>query len=119
VTYLSVSCIVDQSVGLVIQMAGPVFFFCPPMLIFILLLNQIVREKELRLRQGMNIMGLSDSMFWLSWFITAEILACISTALIVGVGWIVQLGSYFLCLAFGVFKLTFGYRLLYECLSWM
>ena len=43
----------------IIQMAGPVFFFCPPMLIFIVTLNQIVREKELKLRQGMNIMGLS------------------------------------------------------------
>jgi len=39
-------------------MAGPVFFFCPPMLVFIILLNHIVKEKELKLRQGMKIMGL-------------------------------------------------------------
>ena len=43
-------------------MAGPVFFFCPPMLVFIILLNTIVNEKEKKLRQGMNIMGLSVSI---------------------------------------------------------
>lgn len=47
---------------IVIQMAGPVFFFCPPMLVFIILLNTIVNEKEKKLRQGMNIMGLSVSI---------------------------------------------------------
>ena len=34
------------------------------MFMFIVILNQIVGEKQLKLRQGMKLMGLKDSMFW-------------------------------------------------------
>ena len=44
---------------LVVQIIGPVFFYCPPMFLFILLLNEIVDEKQKKLRQGMKVMGLS------------------------------------------------------------
>jgi hypothetical protein len=42
----------------IVQQLGPVFFFCSEMLIFINVLNQIVTEKELKLRHGMEVMGL-------------------------------------------------------------
>lgn len=44
---------------LVVQIVGPVFFYCPPMFLFILLLHEIVDEKQKKLRQGMKVMGLS------------------------------------------------------------
>lgn len=90
----------------IIQMAGPVFFFCPPMLVFIILLNQIVHEKETKLRQGMNIMGLSDSMFWLSWFITAEILFAIVAVLVILAGVIARF-EFFTNVSLGVNFLAF------------
>ena len=31
-------------------------------------MKTIVMEKELRLREGMLMMGLDNSMYWLSWF---------------------------------------------------
>ena len=35
-----------------------------------LLLKSLVAEKELRLREGMQMMGLQSSMYWLTWFCT-------------------------------------------------
>jgi hypothetical protein len=51
----------------IVQQLGPVFFFCSEMLIFINVLNQIVTEKEFKLRHGMEVMGLkvrSDACFF-------------------------------------------------------
>ena len=42
----------------IVQNLGPVFFFCCVMVIFINVLNQIVTEKEAKLRHAMQMMGL-------------------------------------------------------------
>jgi hypothetical protein len=42
----------------VVQQLGPVFFFCCVMVIFINALSIVLREKESKLRQGMEVMGL-------------------------------------------------------------
>lgn len=42
----------------VVQQLGPVFFFCCVMVIFINALSQILMEKEIYLRNGMEVMGL-------------------------------------------------------------
>lgn len=42
----------------IVQSLGAVFFFCSAMVIFINVLNQIVTEKEMKLRHGMEVMGL-------------------------------------------------------------
>lgn len=42
---------------------------------FITILGEIVREKEYRLRQGLNIFGVSHYIFWISWFITSLVFA--------------------------------------------
>jgi len=54
----------------IVQQLGPVFFFCAAMVVFINILNTIVAEKEQRLRQAMEVMGLSKTSYWLSYFIT-------------------------------------------------
>jgi len=51
-------------------------FFLPLLFIFAfistttLLMKSIVGEKELRLREGMQMMGLDSNMYWLSWFVS-------------------------------------------------
>lgn len=47
--------------------AGAFYFFIPPMVTFIIILNEIAREKENRLRLGLNIMGMSTHAYWISW----------------------------------------------------
>jgi len=52
----------------------------------VLVMKSIVVEKELRLREGMKIMGLTNSMFWSSWFVTHWLSAMISVILVTLVG---------------------------------
>lgn len=42
----------------VVSNGGAFWFYCPPMFTFMILLNQIVTEKQEKLRMGMKIMGL-------------------------------------------------------------
>jgi ABC-type multidrug transport system ATPase subunit len=58
----------------IVQQLGPVFFFCSEMLIFINVLNSIVTEKELKLRHGMEVMGLKPGVYWLSHFLSNTLL---------------------------------------------
>ena len=48
---------------------GQVFVFAY-LTTVVLIMRGIVHEKELRIREGMKIMGLSDKTYWLTWFIT-------------------------------------------------
>lgn len=52
----------------------------------VLVMKSIVVEKELRLREGMKMMGMSNTMFWWSWFVTHWLSAMISVVLITLVG---------------------------------
>ncbi|KAL6073062.1 ABC transporter, ATPbinding domain containing protein, variant 2 [Balamuthia mandrillaris] len=65
---------------------GILFFYCGSMFFFIILLYQITYEKENKLRLGMRTMGLKGSMYWFSWFITAQILNFLSCLLLIAVG---------------------------------
>ncbi|KAJ1539609.1 ATP-binding cassette sub- A member 1 [Nowakowskiella sp. JEL0078] len=62
----------------VISQLGPTFFFCAQMVIFIIQLNQIVTEKEKKLREGMQMMGLWTSVYWISNYISGSILVLIN-----------------------------------------
>ncbi|KAJ3267738.1 ATP-binding cassette sub- A member 1, partial [Terramyces sp. JEL0728] len=62
----------------IVQQLGPVFFFCSEMLIFINVLNQIVSEKELKLRHGMEVMGLRPSVYWFSHLVSNTLLVFIN-----------------------------------------
>ncbi|KAI8919679.1 P-loop containing nucleoside triphosphate hydrolase protein [Entophlyctis helioformis] len=48
------------------------------MIIFINVLSQIVSEKELKLRHGMELMGLRPTVYWLSHFISNTLLVFLS-----------------------------------------
>ncbi|KAI8833374.1 hypothetical protein BC829DRAFT_426391 [Chytridium lagenaria] len=74
----------------IVQTIGPVFFFCTTMVIFINIINNILTEKELKLRHAMQMMGLKhsshrrlyshphfflygESMLFLAFFITTQV----------------------------------------------
>jgi len=52
----------------------------------VLIMKSIVVEKELRLREGMKMMGMSNTMFWTSWFVTHWLSSMITVVLITIVG---------------------------------
>ena len=48
----------------------PFFFICTYLVPLYYLVSKLTEEKELRLREGMKMMGMSDSSYFMSWFIT-------------------------------------------------
>ncbi|KAJ3064546.1 ATP-binding cassette sub- A member 1 [Podochytrium sp. JEL0797] len=81
----------------IVQTLGSCFFFCSVMVIFISVLNQIVGEKEAKLRHGMEMMGLYPSVYWLSNYISISFLVFINSLLTVVLG---------ICFQFEAFKNT-------------
>ena len=52
----------------------------------VITMKSIVMEKELRLREGMQMMGMSSNMYWLSWFFTHWSTAMVTVVLLCIVG---------------------------------
>ncbi|KAJ1554144.1 ATP-binding cassette sub- A member 1 [Cladochytrium tenue] len=63
----------------IVQSLGACFFFCSIMVIFITVINQIVGEKEAKLRHGMEIMGLMPSVYWTSQFLSSTLLVLVNS----------------------------------------
>ncbi|GBP64686.1 ATP-binding cassette sub-family A member 5 [Eumeta japonica] len=82
------------------------------------LLMFVVGEKEKKIREGMRIMGLKDSVYWASWFLIyavfITILSCVSTVLLFTLK-VFQHSSYILVfllmLLFGFTIITFAFML--------
>jgi hypothetical protein len=50
---------------------GALYFFIPPITVFSLIFNLLIREKTLNLRLGLHVFGLSSASHWTAWSITA------------------------------------------------
>ena len=55
----------------VVSAQGTLYFFIAPMITFMIFIGEIVREKEYRLRQGMQVVGVSALAYWSSWLLTS------------------------------------------------
>ena len=64
-----------------VTMQGPLYFFLPPMIVFIMVMTEMVREKELGLRQVVNTLGTSQGAFWLSWIVTGLVFTGLGSTL--------------------------------------
>ncbi|DBA88907.1 TPA: hypothetical protein ACH3X2_000146 [Trebouxia sp. C0005] len=71
----------SQSASVVGNIA-PTFFFASAMFNFVVLLHNLVSEKESGVRQVMSTMGLLTSPFWLTWALFEGVQALVSTLLI-------------------------------------
>jgi len=71
---------------LVESLAGQIqiFFAIPLLLPYLRFINGIVSEKEKKIREGMKIMGLKNSAFYLSWFINYFIVFTVISLVISG-----------------------------------
>ena len=65
-----------ENASVVNNLGGPYFLFIP-MTFFVMVLIEIVREKELKLRRSLIVIGLSNTSFWLSWILTSIIFSFI------------------------------------------
>uniref|UniRef100_A0A6M2F1H9 ABC transporter domain-containing protein n=1 Tax=Populus davidiana TaxID=266767 RepID=A0A6M2F1H9_9ROSI len=69
---------------------GPAFFLAFTMFGFVLQISNLVAEKELKLRQAMNMTGLYESAYWASWISWEGIITFISSLFLVLFGLMFQ-----------------------------
>ena len=63
---------------------GILFFYCGMMFSFVIIIYQIVYEKERHLKQGMKLMGLKSSVYWTSWFIYGTVMTFLEAMAMMG-----------------------------------
>lgn len=61
----------------------PLFLTIAWILTAALIVKGIVYEKETRLKEVMKVMGLSNGVHWLAWFITSLVMMVVSIILLV------------------------------------
>jgi ABC-type multidrug transport system ATPase subunit len=69
---------------------APTFIFASIMFQFVLLLHDVVEEKEKGVRRAMITMGLRGAPYWTSWILFQAVLAVIQTCLLIGFGYAFQ-----------------------------
>jgi ABC-type multidrug transport system permease subunit len=69
---------------------GAYFFILTPLLTFTVILNELVREKELKLRQGLSVVGVKHGVYWISWFIVGIIFSTLTTTVLIIAGLLCQ-----------------------------
>lgn len=62
----------------IVTQVGAFYYMITPLFAFLFIQSEIVREKEYKLRQGLNIFGASHAAYWLSWFVIANIYSIVS-----------------------------------------
>mmetsp|Transcript_34256 Transcript_34256/g.55413 ORF Transcript_34256/g.55413 Transcript_34256/m.55413 type:complete len:1506 (+) Transcript_34256:171-4688(+) len=101
-----------------VALYGPVFIFGAIMFNFVIQLGQIVREKELKLREGMRQMGLRDSAYWITWFLTNVTWNTLTGLILIASGAILQFSFFlkndfplyfFLFFLFGMAMVSFAF----------
>jgi ABC-type multidrug transport system ATPase subunit len=67
------------------------FIFCAITFQFVMMLYNVVSEKDLKLRQGLKLIGLKDSVYWMTWAVTGFVIAFFSTLILMITGYACQL----------------------------
>eukprot|EP01130_Rhizamoeba_saxonica_P017887 TRINITY_DN8798_c0_g1_i1.p1 TRINITY_DN8798_c0_g1~~TRINITY_DN8798_c0_g1_i1.p1 ORF type:complete len:1347 (+),score=353.90 TRINITY_DN8798_c0_g1_i1:25-4041(+) len=78
----------------IIGTLGPIFIFGALMFNFVIQMGNLVREKQKHLRESMRVMGLIESAFWITWFITNLIMNTFSILLLIATGAVFQLNFF-------------------------
>ena len=89
-----------------ISALGSFYFFIAPMITFIVVLEELVAEKEKRLRQGLGVVGVSASEYWISWVILSFIWSVLISIILILSGMACQFST-FLHTPFLILFLTF------------
>ena len=50
------------------------YFAMGPIITLITLLTEIVKEKEFRLRNGLNVVGVGHNVYWFTWILVAVLI---------------------------------------------
>ncbi|XRB21233.1 ABC transporter domain-containing protein [Pseudoscourfieldia marina] len=67
---------------------APGFLFAATMFSFVLVASNVVHERELQLRQGMESMGMLLSSYWTSWILWEGLMNVVSSGIITATGYL-------------------------------
>lgn len=84
----------------VVSMFGSFYLIMVPLCVFMIIFDEIMREKSDNLRLGMQVLGTQDNAYWTSWLMTGTLMNTIMT------GEMVLVGKWY---AFDVFAKTPGW----------
>jgi hypothetical protein len=76
---------------------GSYYFTLGPLVTFMVVLQEIAKEKEFKLRQGLNVVGVSHFVYWINWIIVGTILNLIQTSVLMICGNIFRLDVWINC----------------------
>jgi ABC-type multidrug transport system fused ATPase/permease subunit len=69
---------------------GSWYFILAPMLLFMFLMQELAKDKELHLRHGLNVVGVGHAVYWVHWVIVATILNFLQVMVLMISGYICQ-----------------------------
>lgn len=78
----------------VVTSNGALYFILPTLVAFMLFINEILKEKEKKLRQGLNVIGMSSAAYWVSWVIHVSLVSFVLSCSIVLFGWVFRLNFF-------------------------
>jgi len=70
----------------VISMYGAFYLIMVPLCVFMVIFDELMREKSDKLRLGMQVLGTQDNAYWTSWIITASMMNAIMTLEMIAIG---------------------------------
>lgn len=90
---------------------GSLFFYFASSFFFVVLVYEVVTEKERKLRLGMQTMGLRNSVYYLTWFVHSQILLVVQVLLLIAAGAAFQIPYFLYTNFFANFLIfwTFGF----------
>lgn len=101
------------------SIAGSFYAALGPLVSFVVILTEIVKEKQLKLRQGLSVVGLSHTAYWLHWILTGMFFAAIVSLASILIGLAVQFQLFFKANFFILFFLFFIFTFSLICWAFM
>ncbi|KAM8882220.1 retinal-specific phospholipid-transporting ATPase ABCA4a isoform 2-T2 [Synchiropus picturatus] len=108
-------CYVDDLFMLTLNRCFPVFMVLAWVYSVSMIVKSIVLEKELRLKENLKVMGVTNSVIWSSWFIDSFLMMGTSTALLTAIimgGRVLNYSNPFILF---IFLLTFTTATIMQC----
>ncbi|XP_030630578.1 retinal-specific phospholipid-transporting ATPase ABCA4 [Chanos chanos] len=108
-------CYVDDMFMLTLNRCFPIFMVLAWIYSVSMIVKSIVLEKEMRLKETLKAMGISNSVIWYTWFIDSFLMMTTSTALLTGIIMAGKVLNYSNPFILFLFLLTFTVATIMQC----
>lgn len=88
-----------------------------PLSVFLIIYEEMIREKMLNLRLGLHVIGCSNTAFWLSWLITGVVFASLMSVFMYWFGYLFAFDIFRVAPFYIMFIMFFTVSMTYVCLG--